>query len=404
MSSETEGGSSADPCAVARSATRPASAGAQPSITAPANSIRVLRHGIDSLYISYAGEVDVEFALKLQRLKELAQGLTDQEVSQAFCDLGDHRLTVAPRGRGRFAYVLEDNWFSIQVSNARALPLAHVQVRSEFLTAVGAEEALRSLDRLVKEFGELRGDATISRVDLYADFTTNHNLTGEPGRAWIKRCRKRDIHEEGDRVTGISFGPGNELSARLYDKTLEITKSGKDYLKPLWAAKGWQEGETVWRMEFQSRREAFAPAMKGVAIQTVPHLGLWWRYLATEWLRLVVPSDSDETRMRWPTHPVWNEIAGVWDVPPDVPPMRRVTKTRAPTDDAIFKNGFWGLSSFMAREGIEDLVEGMEGFLRALKRYHGRFPQSEGLHAYMDRKRRLKERRYNTPSRDHDKE
>jgi hypothetical protein len=194
----------------------------------------------------------------------------------------------------------------------------------------------------------------------------------------VKRCRKRDIHEEANKVTGISFGPGNDLSARLYDKTLEITKSGKEYLKALWAENGYVEGDTVLRLEFQSRRDVFPPAMKGVAIQTLPHLGVWWRYLGTEWLRLAIPSDSDETVTRWPTHPAWQALVQAWDIPPDAPPMLRVSKSRAPSDDVLFKNGFWGLSSFMAREGIEDLVEGMEAFLKAAKRYHGRIPTVRG--------------------------
>jgi hypothetical protein len=32
-------------------------AGAQPCITAPANSTRILRHGIDSLYVSFPGQL-----------------------------------------------------------------------------------------------------------------------------------------------------------------------------------------------------------------------------------------------------------------------------------------------------------------------------------------------------------
>jgi hypothetical protein len=378
--------------------------GPQPSITGPSNCIRVLRHGIDSLYVSYPGKIEPNIALMLQGMKELAQGSTDQEIAQGLCHIGDHVFTVLPRGRGRFAYVLEDGWFSIQVSSAVSLPLAHVQIRSEYLTAVGAEEAIRTLGEIVSYFGECSGPATISRIDLYADFTTDHDLTHEPGFAWIKRCRKRDIHEEADRITGISFGPGNELSARLYDKTLEITKSHKDYLKPLWAAKGWQDGQTVWRMEFQTRREAFAFSLKAPAVEVLGHLGAWWRYLATEWLRLGIPSDSDETRTRWPTHPVWQAIIDVWEVPPDAPLMIRVTKGRAPSDDILFKNGLWGLSSFMAREGITDLSEGLGEFLEAFGRYHDEIPASGGLSGYVDRKVRLKARRYNTRLPDHEKD
>ena len=47
-----------------------------------------------------------------------------------------------------------------------------------------------------------------------------------------------------------AFGSGNEVSARLYDKTLEIQKSGKDYMRPLWAMEGWNGQQDVWRMEF----------------------------------------------------------------------------------------------------------------------------------------------------------
>jgi len=394
MSSESNGDAPADPGAVARSATR-GSAGAQPSITAPANSIRVLRHGIDSLYVSYKGRLDDKAALELQQAKELAQSSTDEVLARAHIETGDHILTVLPRGRGRFAYVVEDNWFSIQLSNAVSLPMAHVQIRSEYLTAVGPEEALRTLNEIVFEFGEC-GPPSISRVDLFADFVGDHDLPMQPGFAWVKRCKKRDIHEEADRITGISFGPGNELSARLYDKTLEITKSGKDYLKPLWEAHGWQEDETVWRMEFQSRREALPEPLKVFAFDALPHLGAWWQYLATEWLRLAIPSDSDETRTRWPTHPVWEGIAKAWDVPPDAPLMTRVTKGRAPCDDVLFKNGLWGLSSFMAREGITDFDEGLGEFLHRLGRYFDEIPASGGVDRYTLRKARAKARRYNT--------
>ena len=381
---------------VTESVTR-ALAGAQPSITAPANCIRPLRHGIDSLYVSYKGSVSKSVALKLEERKNLSQSSTDQVVAQGVYPIGDHLFTVLPRGKGRFAFVLEDNWFHIQVSNAcaSALPLAHVQIRSEYLTAVGAAEALRTLDAIVRELGEVAGPATISRLDLFVDFVGDHDLTGQPGFAWIKRCRKRDIHEDRDRITGISFGAGNEISARLYDKTVELLKSKKTYLLALWAAKGWQDDETVWRMEFQARREALPEELKVAAFAALDHEAAWWRYLCTEWLRLSIPSEGDDTRSRWPTHPVWEALANVWDVAADAPLLTRVSKARPPSDDAIFKGGFWGLSSFMAREGISDFSEGLGEFLHALREYHDDNSFAEGMVAYIDRKVRLKARRYN---------
>jgi hypothetical protein len=95
-----------------------ASAGAPPSITAPANCIRPLRHGIDSLYVSYKGAIHRDIALRLEELKSFSQETIDQMVAQGVYKIHGHRFTVLPRGKGRFAFVLEDNWFHIQVSNS----------------------------------------------------------------------------------------------------------------------------------------------------------------------------------------------------------------------------------------------------------------------------------------------
>lgn len=389
-------------------AAAPALAGAPPSITAPANCIRPLRHGVDSLYLSYPGQVDRHVALMLQELKEAAQSFDERAQALAGYSNGEHHFTVLGRGRGRFAFVLEDGWFRIELSNASAsvLPLAHVQVRSEYLTAVGMEEAISNLDRLLPEFGRVNGPAGLSRIDLFVDFMTDLDLTGIPGGHWVKRCRKRDIHEDRDYVTGITFGAGNEVSARLYDKTVEIKKSGKDYLKPLWRAQGWEEGQTVWRMEFQVRREGLPEGLKIPASETVPLLGALWAYLTTEWLRLCIPSDGDETRTRWPVHPFWEGLAQVWAAPPEAAPLVRAGKTRVPSNEAIFKAGLWGLTSYMGREGIHRLDEGLGEFLHSLETFFNSSQSAQhiGLAEYLERKARAKARRYNVRMNDDDRE
>jgi hypothetical protein len=362
---------------------------------------------VDSLYLSYPGQMGRHVAQVLQERKDAAQAFDERiQATATYCN-GEHDFTVLGRGRGRFAFVLEDGWFHIQLSNASALvlPLAHVQVRSEYLTAVGMEAAIDELDRLLPEFGHVSGPAKLSRIDLFVDFVTDLDLTGLPGGHWVKRCRKRDIHEDRDYVTGITFGAGNEVSARLYDKTVELKKSGKDYLKPLWRAQGWEEGQTVWRMEFQVRREGLPEGLKIPASDTVPLLGSLWVYLTTEWLRLCVPSDSDETRTRWPVHPFWEGLAQVWDVAPEAAPLVRAEKNRAPSNEAIFKSGLWGLSSFMGREGIHSLDEGLGEFLHSLQTFFDS-PQSAekvGLAQYLEGKARAKARRYNVRMQDDDR-
>jgi hypothetical protein len=338
-------------------------------------------------------------AVCLQECKELAQSNNERISALGGIGIGDHEFITLPRGRGRFAFVLEDNWFSIQLSNASAgvLPLALVQVRSEYLTAVGPEEAVATVSALVEGMGRVDGPAKLSRIDLFADFGTNHDLAGLPGSHWVKRSKKRSIHEECDQLTGISFGAGNEVSARLYDKTREILKSGKDYLKPLWASEGWDGVSQVWRMEFQLRREGLPPEMLASAADALGVSGQVWRYLCDDWLRLAIPSESDETRTRWPTHPLWQDLSRLWDIDPEAPPLTRVPKTRAPSDDYLFRAGIAGLTSFMAREGIQDYGHGLGEFLHALEAYYDDpardFP--EGLQDYIQRKAKAKARRYN---------
>ena len=182
--------------------------------------------------------------------------------------------------------------------------------------------------------------------------------------------------------------------ARLYDKTLEILKSRKDYLRALWADAGWQEGETVWRLEFQLRREA----LRGLKIAQVDDLlkqrGALWRYCTTDWLRLTLPNPNDETRARWPSHPLWSAIQGVaWDGA-DAPALYPVRRSRVPADDYLFRNGLGALTSFMAREGISDLAEGLGAYLAAMDDYHAK--HGKGSAEYVRRKVLGKGQLFNT--------
>ena len=77
--------------------------GATPSITAPANSIRPLRHRVDSLYLSFQGGIDPDLAVLLQECKLKAQSINEHAMSLAGIGVGDHQFMVLPRGRGRFA-------------------------------------------------------------------------------------------------------------------------------------------------------------------------------------------------------------------------------------------------------------------------------------------------------------
>ena len=385
-----------------RAAAPPAPAGAPSCNTAHANSIcKILRHGIDSLYVSYPGQLSERMEKTLGELKQRAQTDSESVVATAQLSIWEHLFAVLDRGRKRFAYVLDDNWFSIAVSSitAKAMPLAHVQISSELITAVGIPEAMQHLDAVIERLGAC-GQPTVSRADLFADFITDVDLESFPKNAWVKRCKKRALYDDDDRFTGIAFGQGGKISARLYDKTHEILKSKKDYLKPIWAAAGWQEGQTVWRLEFQVRREALPDTITESIDRFVQHQSIFvWSYCTSEWLRLTIPSANDETRSRWPNHPLWDVLAGLGEAV-GAPTRLRVPKQRIPLDNTLFKAGIWGLTSFMAREGITDLGEGVANYLRGMERFHAELSNQpegpEALERYINRKVLAKGRRFNT--------
>lgn len=188
------------------------------------------------------------------------------------------------------------------------------------------------------------------------------------------------------------------MSARLYNKILEIVRSGKDYLLDLWSQAGWQPGEPVWRLEFQIKREVLAQKGIGKLSDVLKHLNGLWSYATTDWLRLTLPNPDDQTRSRWPVHPLWAALASVdWDT--DGGPLsRKFSPERAPGCGKLFSLGFSNLLSYMAREGIDDLYDGHEAFMAALYDYHVDKAFAIGLpfDDYVAEKLAQKRREFNT--------
>jgi hypothetical protein len=106
--------------------------GAPPSNTAPDNSnlsFVPFRWGVDSLYLSYPGELAEHRETELLKLKKLAQS-APHEAAKAQLALGGHVFEVRDKSSGLFAYTLVDGAFMIRLSTGRAksVPMAYVQV------------------------------------------------------------------------------------------------------------------------------------------------------------------------------------------------------------------------------------------------------------------------------------
>lgn len=380
--------------------------GTPPSNTVPCNydseSFKALRYGVDSLYVSYPGVLCEQWDKKLSDLKELAQSENEFEQATAQVVIGEHIFEVRDKGRGRFAYVLADNCYHLQASNKRSkvLPLAYVQISSEYLSSVGIKRAEQSLRYIVNTLGLVKEPANISRVDLFVDFNAELRMdTFDPLQDWVTRTQSVDLHYRHNQFSGWSFGMGGNIGARLYNKQLEIeTKSRKFYLYELWLAAGWDPATQVWRMEFEAKREVLKQL--GICkLDNLLHLQTaLWIYLTQDWLRLALPMPSDTNRTRWPTHPLWAQITGVFDQQGEQPKLQRFTPMRLPADERLFVHGMGGLTSFMAARGIADIGEGIGEYFHQATEFHNSRSGLKriGLELYVDKKVKAKSRRYNT--------
>ncbi len=348
---------------------------AVPSNTATNNSIngldiKYLRYGVDSLYLSYQGELFKDVDLRLIELKRLARSENPAEQAKAQYRIGDHLFEVKDKGSSMFAYVLEDNAFRIQLARPKkAVPMAYVKISSEYLTYKTPEQIEAHLRDILGHLGAVQSVANVSRIDLYLDFTSHQAMNEWDENAWVTHAGAINRYSIDRHFTGWAIGLGGVIVARLYDKAVEIIKSQKSYLIPLWQQAGHEMGEPIWRLEFQFKRDFLKQKEIQAFDACLANLGGLWSYATTEWLKLTIPNETDQTRSRWPIHPLWAALSGVdWDSN-DSPLKSRFKNDRAPSEEACLDRGYSGLTTFMAIKAIDDHLEGLRIYSGAVARH-----------------------------------
>lgn len=378
------------------------SQGTLPSNTVPSKYIqdknpvcKILRCAVDSLYLSYKGELANEVDERLEDRKKSAQSDDDEQQSIAQITIADRLFNVSAHGAGRFRYVISDDRFRIQISKGNKLPLAYAKISSEYLTYVPIDRIEQELNVIVNSLGLVHDHAKVSRADLCADFIPGIAMDEFNVRQWVTRARKKAAYwTVGDRFTGWAIGAGGAIQFRIYDKVMEIIEeSSKTYLFKVWEAYGWKPNDPVWRPEFQ----AGSTALRELGIETVPqlhdNLGGLWKYLTEDWLRLAV-TGNDSNKSRWETHRLWSDIqSAIWTPTPQLA-LERIRSSSLPRDERIFPSSAGYISSFMAREGITDWDEGLGTFMHQADLFFKL--QGGSLAGQVEGKTRLKGRKFNT--------
>lgn len=325
---------------------------------------KVLLAGIDTLYLSTRAELRPDVVAELRELRQRAadakgtrrkeyRELKGQGRAQEALELKKRSLDL-PRWRpADFAVDFEVQPFGVRkglvllVSDGlvlvlnpdgpRNLPRAYVECRSAFLWS-GWDAAADSASALLATVTAGNPDVQVSRLDLACDFA-GWLPTPELLESIVGRVIRRDpiyehhtelgeeaprrkpfakLHNTGRTFTGFTFG-GGPLLCRLYDKTVELRRSGKKWFEPKWAAAGWrgvEEDGHVWRLEFQVRRDSLRHAELSFADDAL-EMRSWadvkrgldglWQYLTQKWLSYRLPR-TKERRVIY--HPRWEVLQG----------------------------------------------------------------------------------------------
>jgi hypothetical protein len=238
------------------------------------SDLLVLRVGLDTLEVTFDGEVLESHLSELERLKLIAQ---DAETPQPYV-LGDVEFMVRAKGLG--AYGLSTR--------------PRKELWDEVLVTLGL---LGNLE----EHG-------VSRADVYVDSQGWTPTLQEMSKNVACRARKNPIYPNLEHPETFYFGMGGQRVVRVYNKTTEVAHSGKAWLFTLYGeVLGFDRNVDVWRIEFQIRRDALRELSLRSSSEAFAGIAALLDWGMREFAQLRVPTGDDKIA-RWPEDPRWTQL------------------------------------------------------------------------------------------------
>lgn len=118
-----------------------------------------------------------------------------------------------------------------------------------------------------------------------------------------------------NRLQGYSWGKGDsDKYMRCYDKTEELKRSNKWYIKEFWTRAGLNQEENVQRLEVVLRNNELKkyPDFTPVHLDNFEYLASLMRSALEKWFEFVDPeSDSNVSRMKTVHYIDWDSVGGV---------------------------------------------------------------------------------------------
>lgn len=289
---------------------------------------------------------------------------------------GNGRCIVHPGGKTNYPFLLQYPGFMLYLSRHirpfGQTPNAKLILGSQLLWERGERSAF---DHAIHELQALAdavpSEVRFSRADITADLLIPGGLSDSFLREFgVKRSRKTKIFFDNDRMQSYYVGSAESpIQLRVYDKSAEISHSGKVWFLDLW---GITINVDVWRIEFQLRR----PALKSLGLNSLDDWmkfrGTLWNYLTGEWFSLRLHDDENASRRT--VHPLWDTVQACTSRFDEA----NVTLHRqrpVPSSDIshLMKQLAGGLVGLGARRGVIDLAEAKKLLVAELDReFRGR--------------------------------
>jgi len=328
------------------------------TISPPANvktsdqSAVILSSGIDTLYLA----IDVHWSSPhlfsyLTDLKQQAITLdsdikgelhsVDQEQSWPFL--------IKSFGTNGYEWQLHGHEMVLKIGSwmqPKSRPSVMVEIGSETLWHLGAAQAVQKIIDLLLAAKGTQVNVKASRADLCVDLLL-------PAPLWnlqllenaVTRAHDLRTHFKLGKFTGFGVGKG-KLSARLYDKALEIeTKSKKFWLYDIWGLSEVPEGYKAIRVEYQLRRESITELGLSTPDDLMQFGANAWTYCTQEWLKFQDRPGTHHTQRT--TFGWWQQVQGGYEGAQGAHPLIRAKALRADKKQ-IMQQAFGLLSSLTA--------------------------------------------------------
>lgn len=243
-------------------------------------------------------------------------------------------LRLLPTARNKYEFILRNEAVYLEVTSGANLPALIIQPMAYVFYQHNLRKLEAMVDGIAGFFLESGFKVLVSSFHLAVDFQ-GEEFELPDAKDVVTRARKRKVEGDGPEPNTMTFGRRNgALQVQIYDKTEELKKSGKSWMRDVWQGGGrYTEGLTVWRIEYRFSRKK----LRELSINAITDLRVGMGDLvraavgdggAGSWIRAASPDTRGLGQERRPAAPWWEDIkAAPLDVMPaagflDKPPQR----------------------------------------------------------------------------------